>query len=811
MALEQHLFRSVHPVCRLDVCVEVSLQLPLPETTGGRSACDTKAVKRGHPADRTDIVDIDVDPLEERSRRRNTLLHIGLPLCGVGLIIGFLLGIGVYADNANRAGVLGLSNILLRSTQERIALQVSAYLAPAARATLLAQTMLGRGGATDHAEEAYRLAASVLNETPQIANELFADASGNFMMVTRTASGPPGATDTKRILMTPTGKTVEWITRDKTGSVIARRSDPKDDYDVRTRSWFIGARAAADVFWSGVYVFFSERAPGVTAAVHGPDKNPDIVGVDIRLDQMSRFLGSLSIGQTGRAYIATRGGEMIAGPDPAHIVQTRGGHLVPSRIDTTGDADLLAGWDHYRAEGPGNRVIEVRGRRLISIVTPLADNGQDWLLYITVPESEFSGFVTANSRHAALLLLVVVALAVGLGALLVRQGLRADRAARIVADRSRAVQQQSAAFARLATEAGMFDATGAPPKALTETLAEATGAKRAGIWSLSGQGQRLRCDDSFEPATAGHVSGLELSCQEVPAVFAALENGQEIDAPDARRERRTAPLYASLMAPFGTADLFVVPIAHAGQSIGMVMLEDARRDPAALDFARACATLVSLGMSSNMPDAADALVARAKTRAGVEPVPDERGLDPALYLESVAASSEPHALVLVLNLPAATAPEAQAIAAAAQRIAVQHAIPYVKMLGTRVVAAAGYAADPSSELAAAAQRLADAAIALRERCTAVLDTDEGPAAFGLGLDVGAVRAAMLGEAPGLFNLWGEAVQGADALATSAPAEAIQASEQAYLLLNRGFLFRPRGLFYRPNVGEARSYVLAGRA
>jgi hypothetical protein len=167
-----------------------------------------------HPAaDRADIVDINVDPLTERSRRRSTLLHIGLPLCGVGLIIGFLLGVVGYSDYANRIGVLGLSNTLLRSLQERITLQVSAYLEPAARAILLAQTMLGRGGATDRAEEAYRFAISVLDKTPQIANVLFADAAGNFMLVTRAESGPSGASDTKRILMTPSGRTVEWITR----------------------------------------------------------------------------------------------------------------------------------------------------------------------------------------------------------------------------------------------------------------------------------------------------------------------------------------------------------------------------------------------------------------------------------------------------------------------------------------------------------------------------------------------------------------------------------------------------------------------
>ena len=737
------------------------------------------------------------------------MLRIGLPLCGVGLIIGFLLGIAVYADSANRAGVLGLSSTLLRSTQERVALQVSSYLEPAARATLLAHTMLGRGAATQRAPEAHAFAASVLQETPQIANVLFADAAGNFMLVTRAANRQPGATDTKRILMSPSGRTVEWATRDPAGAVTARREDPNDDYDARSRSWFTGARAAADVFWSGVYIFFSERAPGVTAAVHGPGADPDVIGVDIRLDAISRFLGALSIGQTGRAYITARDGEMIAGPDPARILQTRDGKPAPAQIDQVGDPDLVAAWDHFRAQGPGNRVIEANHRRLISIVTPLANNGQDWLLFITVPEAEFSGFVTANTRRAALASLIVVALAAGLGVLLVRQGLRADRAARVVAERSAAVEQQSAAFARLAAEAGMFDADGTPPKALTETLAEATGAKRAGVWRCAGQNQILRCDDSFEPATGGHVAGLELSRQEVPALFEAIAQAETIDAPDARRDRRTAALHGSLMAPSGHSSMFAVPVVQAGHPIGLVMLEDARHDPATRDFARACATLVALATPGAIPQTA--AVPETSGPAEAEPAADERGLDPALAAYTAVDKSHPQAMVLVLTLPDAAAALAHHVACAAQTIAAAHTIPYVKMLGTRIVAAAGFAAESPAALAEAAPRMADLAIALRERCAALFDAEDGLAAFGLGLDVGSIVGATLGDPPGLFNLWGDAVQGADALATSAPAEAIQASEQAYLMLRHGYLFRPRGLFYRPHVGEARSFVLAGRA
>ena len=195
-----------------------------------------------------------------------------------------------------------------------------------------------------------------------------------------------------------------------------------------------------------------------------------------------------------------------------------------------------------------------------------------------------------------------------------------------------------------------------------------------------------------------------------------------------------------------------------------------------------------------------------------EPQADELGLDPALTAHDTPGDLLPQAVVLVLTLrSAAAAALTNQIVCAVQEIAAAHSIPYVKMLGTTIVAAAGYATEQSDGVADAALRLADVAIALRERCAALFDADDGRGVFGLGLDVGPVVGAKLGDPPELFNLWGEVIHGAEALAASAPAEAIQTSERAYLLLRQGFLFRPRGLFYRPHTGEARSFVLAGRA
>jgi adenylate cyclase len=776
-------------------------------------------------AERSDIVDIEVDPLTERTRRRRTLLRIGLPIGGVGLIVGALLGIEVYTDAANRTGVQSLSDTLLTGLQQRIALQVSIYLLPAERALLLAKTQFRNGGATQREGEALAFATAELAETPQIANFLFADGEGDFQLVTRADDRAPGGVTAKRILTRPDGRTVEWITWDRLGAVVSRRNDPADTFDARTRPWFIGARSTDDVFWTSAYTFFTEKVPGVTAAVRGMVENPDVIGVDIRLDELSRFLGSLSIGRTGRASIVDRTGALIAGPGSTRIIRASDGEPALANVAELGDPDLAAGWDHYRIDGPGSRVVEVGGRRLISIATPLHGAATQWLLLIAVPEAEFSGFITMNSRHRTEWSLSVMLLAVGLAVLLVRQGLRADRADRTVAERAATLRGQAAAMARMSLDACRLDAADRLAASLTEALAEATSARRVSVWSLTSTGHVLRCEDSFEPLTRGHVEGLAVAAQEAPELLAALERGEEIETADARRERRTAPLLTNLRWTSGAVRLLIVPLLREGTVLGAVMIEDARIDAPSRDLARACSALLALRASRQaLPDVAvPAVPARSGAVQGTEParlaatalIADEPSLLPDRVMMRAAA------LVLQLSDNELTHSETTVglekesrvvrLARAAGELAAAHGVPYARMLGGTIVAAAGLDEQSEAAFADAAARLADVALALRDQCLTLFGQEEGNPAFGLGLDIGSIQAARLGDSPATLNMWGEAFGSARILAETAQADSIQAGEHAYLLLRQHFVFRQRGVFHRPGLGDANCYVLAGHA
>ena len=147
------------------------------------------------------------------------------------------------------------------------------------------------------------------------------------------------------------------------------------------------------------------------------------------------------------------------------------------------------------------------------------------------------------------------------------------------------------------------------------------------------------------------------------------------------------------------------------------------------------------------------------------------------------------------------------VAAALQDIAAAHDIPYMKLVGHDVVAAAGCAPNDTTAI----MRIADAAVAAREHCLELFEAAGHPPSLRIGIDFGIVIGSQVGRAPRLFNLWGEAVHTADIMAaSSAGPGAIQVSEAAYHRLRQHFLFRPRGTFHLPHVGTAQTFVLGSR-
>ena len=597
-----------------------------------------------------EIIDVDVDPREARQDFWRRLARFGIPLAAVLLIVAAILALTLYSYRTNRNDALELSENLIAVLDQQVQTEVESYLDPAARAVRTLAGMLPDQGLSPATRPGIEeLAMQLLRDRAQLAAVYVGDPQGDFLMVQRS---PGGALDTKIIAHDGGQRRVTWHRRDPTGEAVAVEEDPADTFDPRTRPWYAGAASTEGLFWTDVYVFFTTRQPGVTVAtaVHGPDGElRAVTGGDVTLAALSDFLSSLEIGATGRAMIVDAEGRLIAYPDPARVVETIAGEYQPAAIEAIGDPVLAEAYDRIRVAGDGRSMVEIDDRSYIVAGAALAEPAaRDWRLLLVVPEDDFVGFVAVNSRKTLLLSSGIVAMAICLAGLLAYQGLVADRNARALVRRERALTAQTAAFDELAATAARLDPGDQEAlRRLTETVARAVAARRVSVWQLDDAHGEVVCSDCYDQESKGHTAGAAIRRVEAPELLEALAKGDEIAVADAAEDPRTRGLARTYLSAVGAQSLLSVPIVNQDPawSAASGSRTPERSGPGDVDvraFARTIARLMTARFAPpREPEAERPVVAVAGGGASARAAPvAARLIAPAPGLRTASISDE---------------------------------------------------------------------------------------------------------------------------------------------------------------------------
>ncbi|MDB5377670.1 MAG: rane protein of unknown function [Rubritepida sp.] len=755
--------------------------------------------------------------------RRQTAQRVLLPLGGVLLIVAALAAIALYAYQANRRGALALTEELLADLQSRIGREVEIFFLSSERAARLTRELFRgedvRGGDREVLD---RFGRAMLTELQQVSLFMAADKEGNYLALRRRSEGGYASFVVRN---SPGPRRLSQRIIDGNGLVLGEEDQAENGFDPRDRPWYRAAVEIDDEAWTELYRFFSDRMIGVTVATairRPPSPEPlGVIALDISLQSLSAFLASIEVARHGQVVIIDRNGRVVAHPDFAVTLRTADDGETPLRLDELGDPVLARAFDRTRLDGDFRSVETIDGRRHIIMTASLRDQAvSGWRLLIAVPESDFTGFVDTNSRDVLAMSLGVVAVVLGLALLLIRQGLRADRAARHLLRERASIATQSAAFAELADSRALFDPGSPLPPELTERLARVAGAVRACIWRLSPDGHSLVLEDGFDAEGAGHTHDARLLREEMPAFFSRLAAGQPIAAEDAAHRPETAALHRTWLGPLGTRGILAVPIQHGARNLGVVWVEDARRGGGALQFLSAVASLLAVRAAGGATRLAErAAAVQALEPEAPEPEAATSFLDTALCASlgrELHCEVYPQAAVLILRFTDAMALAGrrgggaagilfEPIAHQLERAAGRNGVTHLRVLGNHVLAASGLGAEPDP---AAAAQVAGFALAARELCTGLFEEAGGEPAFRIGMDLGIAFGGRIGAGEGFLNIWGEAVTLADHMADSAPLGGIQATAAFYAAVSGRFLFRPRGAFLMPRQGRKSSYVLA---
>lgn len=247
---------------------------------------------------------------------------------------------------------------------------------------------------------------------PWFSGIYFGGADGSFVYVKRAANGAKNgaAYQTKLIAVQDRQRTVELVSRTADFAPLARRDDPADTFDPRSRPWFKLAQSRKALQWTEPYIFFTSQQPGISATIgaYDGDSFRGAIGVDIEIGQLSAFLKSLEIGQDGAAFILNRNSDVIAYPNPGKITAAatgNGGGLRFVKIRELDDPIARTAFEALQLpfgvisiKGPVVRRFEFEERRYLAVFTPFFNANWPWTMVIYVPEDDYLGVLNERTR-----------------------------------------------------------------------------------------------------------------------------------------------------------------------------------------------------------------------------------------------------------------------------------------------------------------------------------------------------------------------------------------------------------------------------
>ena len=313
-----------------------------------------------------------------------------------------------------------LAGVILEKTVSQVDLNLRQFFEPATRDLELLRGWEGAGLlAAEDAAAMNRLLVPLLRANRQLSAVMLADERGREHILFHFGDSWRSR-QTRRDTWGPRAAWLEWSDDRITPIASSRPSD----YDPRDRPWYRGAlqaRAAASgpaVYWTEPYVFYTAKAPGMTAAIafEGRDGRVRVLGVDVLLTDISAFTTGLRAGVNGGVMVLTDDGRILGLPrDPRYRTAAAQAPALlkrPEELDTPMLARASRALSIRPSEGSGPIRLRSGAEPWWADLRPFP-LGPDRRLQIEVmvPESDLLG----GLAHLRLGIGLVMAVALGLG------------------------------------------------------------------------------------------------------------------------------------------------------------------------------------------------------------------------------------------------------------------------------------------------------------------------------------------------------------------------------------------------------------
>jgi signal transduction histidine kinase len=200
------------------------------------------------------------------------------------------------------------------------------------------------------------------------------------------------------------------------------------DYDPTGDAWYTDTAKAGKPIWSRIYIsegFENYLAASANAPIH--DKNGKflgVVGIDLLLADISKFLNQIQLSPSAKISIIERDGRLIASSGERIVTQKINNKTERLNIINHPDPLLHAiaettqqQFRNFKSiQNPQNLQFQFNGKRQFVHIKPWQDEyGLDWLVIVSIPESDFMAQIHANTRTTILLCLIALIVTTILG------------------------------------------------------------------------------------------------------------------------------------------------------------------------------------------------------------------------------------------------------------------------------------------------------------------------------------------------------------------------------------------------------------
>ncbi|KJH72860.1 hybrid sensor histidine kinase/response regulator [Aliterella atlantica] len=201
-----------------------------------------------------------------------------------------------------------------------------------------------------------------------------------------------------------------------------------DKFDFRRDSWYIDAVKAGHPLWSEIYTWDDDPSIlSVSASYPLYDTDKQLIGaigIDYILSLLSNFLSQIQVSPSAKIFILERNGLIVATSTQEGFFKLDNGEAQRIKAIDSQDPAIKQTTkylvDRYKnlsqIQSSQHIDLNIAGEKTFAQVTPWQDKyGLNWLIVVTVPESDFIAEIQANTRHTIFLCLLALAIATLIG------------------------------------------------------------------------------------------------------------------------------------------------------------------------------------------------------------------------------------------------------------------------------------------------------------------------------------------------------------------------------------------------------------